>query len=197
MSRRHRDELPLSQRQVPETLRARVRPPVVVILGSPTEVVNLLANHGASDATCYQMDLYQAERVRQELAEANLSAKVVALPDLWNLPADFQTAIYLPARGGERELKIDMVEQAFHVLRPGGALVVWSSHETDPFFPTLLKKVFGRVHEHRSDPDAVLWAPRVGDRPRRRHEMTFQARVLGGPSCRFTSRPGVFSYGRF
>ena len=103
----------------------------------------------------------------------------------------------MPARGGERELKIDMVEQAFHVLRPGGALVIWSSYETDPFFPTLLKKVFGRVHEQRMDPDAVLWAPRVGDRPRRRHEMTFQARVLGGPPCRFTSRPGVFSYGRF
>ena len=68
-------------------------------------------------------------------------------PDLWDLPADFQTAVYMPARGGERELKIDMIEQAFHVLRPGGALVVWSSYETDPFFPTLLKKVFGRVHE--------------------------------------------------
>ncbi len=52
-----------------------------------------------------------------------------ALPDLWDLPADFGTAVYMPARGGERELKIDMVEQAFHVLRPGSALAVY------PFFP--------------------------------------------------------------
>jgi 16S rRNA (guanine1207-N2)-methyltransferase len=27
--------------------------------------------------------------------------------------------------------------------------------------------------------------------------VTFQARVAGGESCRFVSRPGVFSYGRF
>jgi 23S rRNA (guanine1835-N2)-methyltransferase len=27
--------------------------------------------------------------------------------------------------------------------------------------------------------------------------VTFQARVLDGPSCRFISRPGVFTYGRF
>jgi 16S rRNA (guanine1207-N2)-methyltransferase len=27
--------------------------------------------------------------------------------------------------------------------------------------------------------------------------VTFQARIAGGPSCRFVSRPGVFSYGRF
>ena len=27
--------------------------------------------------------------------------------------------------------------------------------------------------------------------------MTFQGRVMGGPPCRFVSRPGVFAYGRF
>ena len=54
--------------------------------------------------------------------------------------------LYLPPRGGERELKIDMIEQAFHILRPHGTLLVWSPYETDPFFPNLLKKIFGRVH---------------------------------------------------
>ena len=43
----------------------------------------------------------------------------------------------------------------------------------------------------------MFWAQRDGDRPRRRHEMTFQARVAGGAPCRFLSRPGTFSYGRF
>lgn len=197
MSRRTRAALPLSRRPVPEAVRERVRPPLAVVLGSPAEVVNLLSGCGAAGAVCCQMDLYQAGKLRNALAAAGLDARVETPPDLWDLPAEFGTAAFMPARGGERELKIDMVEQAFHVLRPGGALVVWSSYESDPFFPTLLKKVFGRVHEHRTDPDAVLWAPRVGDRPRRRHEMTFQARVLGGSPCRFTSRPGVFSYGRF
>jgi 16S rRNA G1207 methylase RsmC len=197
MSRRTRRLVPLSQRAVPETVRARMHAPLVVVLGSPAEVVNLLRAADGAEAVCYQMDLYQAEKLREALAKANINAKVTTAPDLWDLPADFQTAIYMPARGGERELKIDAIEQAFHVLRPGGALVVWSSYETDPFFPSLLKKVFGRPHEVRTEINTVLWAPRAGDRPRRRHEITFQARVLDGPSCRFVSRPGVFTYGRF
>ena len=197
MTRRKRGILPLSRRPVPEAVRARVRSPLAVVLGSPAEVVHLLHACPGVEVVCYQMDLYQAEKLREALAEAKFTARVETPPDLWDLPAEFQSAVYMPARGGERELKIDMVEQAFHVLRPGGALVVWSSYETDPFFPALLKKVFGRVRENRTEPDTVFWCPRVGDRPRRRHELTFQARLAEGPSCRFLSRPGVFSYGRF
>jgi 16S rRNA (guanine1207-N2)-methyltransferase len=188
---------PLSQREVPALVREKLRPPLAVVLGSPAEVVHLLAAAPDVEAACYQMDLHQAERLTAELGEPNAAARAVTLPDLWDLPAEFQTAVYMPARGGERELKIDMVEQAFHVLRPGGTFVVWSSYESDPFFPSLLKKVFGRVHERREGPDTVLWCVRQGDRPRRRHEVTFQARVAGGEPCRFVSRPGVFSYGRF
>jgi 16S rRNA (guanine1207-N2)-methyltransferase len=143
------------------------------------------------------MDLHQAERLQTELAEQSLPAKVVTSADLWDLPADFQTVLYMPARGGERELKIDMVEQAFHILRPHGMLIVWSPYETDPFFPQLLKKIFGRVHAPHQAGETVLWTQREGERPRRRHEIKFQARIAGGPSCRFVSRPGVFSYGRF
>ncbi len=200
MSRKNRSDVPLSHRPVPEEVRSRLRPPLAVVLGSPAEVVNLLSAsdaEAAAGATCYQMDLHQAERLREMLAERQLPAAVVTLPDLWDLPAEFQTVIYLPARGGERELKIDMVEQAFHILRPRGGFVVWSSYDTDPFFPALLKKIFGKAHTHQADIDTVLWSQREGDRPRRRHETTFQARVAGGPSCRFLSRPGTFSYGRF
>jgi 16S rRNA (guanine1207-N2)-methyltransferase len=201
MSRRKRADAPLSQRPVPEAVLARVRPPVAVVLGSPAEVAHLLGAcdnvTSPEDTVCYQMDLHQAERAREELAEQEVPVRVVAAADLWDLPADFQTAVYMPPRGGERELKIDMVEQAYHVLRPRGTFVVWSSYETDPFFPGLLKKVFGRAHTHTTDTDSVFWAQREGDRPRRRHEVTFQARVAGGPSCRFLSRPGTFAYGRF
>jgi 16S rRNA (guanine1207-N2)-methyltransferase len=202
MTRHKRAEKSLSNRSVPDFVAGKARPPLAVVLGSPAEVVNLLsAIPGGVETTCYQMDLYQAERLREALAERSLAAKVAALPDLWDLPADFQSAVYLPARGGERELKIDMVEQAFHVLRPHGTFLVWSPYDTDPFFAGQLKKVFGRVHNPphggEVDPETVLWCQRDGERPRRRHEVTFQVKIHDGPSCRFLSRPGTFSYGRF
>ncbi len=201
MTRRKRADRPLSQQPVPEVLAAKVRPPLAVVLGSPAEVVNLLKGLPAMPATCYQMDLYQADRLRQALAAAGLAADVVAAPDLWDLPAGFGSAVYMPARGGERELKIDMVEQGFHVLRDRGAFCVWSSYANDPFFTALLKKIFGKVHAPpqpaRGEPESVLWCLREGDRPRRRHEVTFQSRLREGPSCRFVSRPGTFSYGSF
>ncbi len=200
MSRRKRSEKPLSQTPVPESLAARARPPLAVVLGSPAEVVNLLAGLPGLPAICYQMDLHQADRLRAELAERGLEATVTVCADLWDLPADFQSAVYMPARGGERELKIDLVDQAFHVLRPGGLFLVWSPYAGDPFFPTLLKKVFGRVHtppHGQDDSQSLLWCAREGDRPRRRHEVTFQVKIGDGPSCRFVSRPGTFSYGRF
>ena len=172
MSRRNRAPLPLSRRPVPEAVRARIRSPLAVVLGSPAEVIHLLHACDGATAVCYQMDLYQAERLRDALAKTAFAATIEVLPDLWDLPADFQSAVYMPARGGERELKIDMIEQAFHILRPGGSLTVWSSYETDPFFPALLKKVFGRVHENRSKVDAVFWGNRPGDR-RREIEIAF------------------------
>jgi len=197
MTKRKRNEVPLSQRPVPELVRAKARPPLAVVLGSPAEAAHLLQECAVRDAVCYQMDLHQAGRLQEEFQERGVAARVVTAPDLWDLPAEFQTVVYLPARGGERELKIDMCEQAFHILRPGGLLVVWSSHGTDPFFQALLKKIFGRTHIQSSEPETVLWCQREGERPRRRHEMTFQARINGRESCRFLSRPGSFSYGRF
>jgi 16S rRNA (guanine1207-N2)-methyltransferase len=180
-------------REVPAVLRDRARPPLGIVLGSPAEVAHLAAALDLPQIVSYQMDLFQAERVRAEAGGVRVEAK----PDLWDLPADFQTLVYLPARGGNRELKIDMVEQAFHVLRPHGTLLVWSPYEADALFPALLKKVFGRVHSYFTGTDTVLACHRDGDRPRRRHEVTFQVRLAGGESCRFLSRPGTFSYGRF
>src|SRR5436853_274802 len=109
MTKRKRDDLPLSQRPVPELVRVKARPPVAVVLGSPAEAAHLLKECEAGEAVCYQMDLYQAERLEEELRERGLAGRVVTTPDLWDLPGEFQTVIYLPAKGGERELKIDMV----------------------------------------------------------------------------------------
>jgi 16S rRNA (guanine1207-N2)-methyltransferase len=200
MSRRKRSAKPLSQQPVPDFIPAKVKPPLAVVLGSPAEAVNALAALPGVEATCYQMDLHQADRLRALLGEANLKADVAVSADLWDLPVNFQSALYIAPRGGERELKIDMVEQAFHVLRDKGTFLVWSPYEGDPFFPAQLKKVFGKVHTppHGSEGvSSVLWCTRDGDRPRRRHEVTFQVKIGDGPSCRFVSRPGTFSYGRF
>jgi 16S rRNA (guanine1207-N2)-methyltransferase len=94
-------------------------------------------------------------------------------------------------------LKIDMVEQAYHVLRPRGIFAVLSPYRKDAFFPPLLKKVFGRVHAPTLGRSTLFWCQRDGDRPRRRHEVTFQVRLDEGRSLRFLSRPGTFAYGRY
>jgi 23S rRNA (guanine1835-N2)-methyltransferase len=187
----------MDRRAWTEIIRHKLRPPLAVALGAPGEVAELLADLEINDVTCYQMDLYQADRLRAELGRCGVAAQVVAFPDLWNLPADFQTVLYPTPLGGERSLKIDIVEQAFHVLRPRGILMVLSPYEKDQLFPGLLKKTFGAVHATSAGRGTVFWCHREGERPRRRHEVTFHARVGDGPSLRFLSRPGVFSYGQF
>ena len=200
MSRRHKIK-PLSQLELPPLIAEKTRSPVAVVLGSPSEVIHALGSLPGIEATCFQMDTFQGERLRDELAAAGLSANVVLAADLWDLPGTFQTVLFMPARGGERELKIDMVDQAYHILHQGGLLLVWSPYQTDDLFGGLLKKVFGKVHTppHGSGTDVTtcLWSVRAGEQPRRRHELTFQVKIGDGPSCRFVSRPGTFSYGKF
>jgi 16S rRNA (guanine1207-N2)-methyltransferase len=117
--------------------------------------------------------------------------------DLWDLPARHKTLLYPVPRGGERSLKIDMIEQAYHVLEPSGNLLVLSPYEKDDFLPLALKKVFKRVQAPSAGMGVLFTCRRQGDRPRRRHEMSFQVQSEFGRSLRFLSRPGVFSYGRF
>jgi 23S rRNA (guanine1835-N2)-methyltransferase len=197
-------------------LQSKVRPPVCVVLGSPRQVTNLVQAVPLGEPVLYQMDLYQAERTHEMLGEYKLGGMVATHPDLWDLGDDFQTAIFLVDPKGERILKLDMIEQAYHVLKPHGTLIVLSRQTNDDFFPTALKKIYGRVHAPQTGTGTVLWCQREEDRPRRRHEVTFH--VSGDPgaaqwhgqetvpqpetdakvsSLRFVSRPGVFSYGRF
>jgi 16S rRNA (guanine1207-N2)-methyltransferase len=179
-----------------EALRKKLRPPLAVVLGSPREVIDMLAGLQDAPATCYQMDLYQAERLREELGQCGVSAGVQTAADLWDLSADFHTAVYSLPHGGERDLKIDMVEQAFHILRPHGLFVAVSPYAHDQLLPGLLKKIFGKVHVTSSKEGSLFWCRREKERPRRRHEVTFHARIGEALSSRFLSRPGVFSYRR-
>ncbi len=176
-------------------LSTRVKPPVGIVLGSPTEVGELVSLLSVPEVVCYQMDLYQAQRLREELATRQATAQVVTAPDLWELPP-FQTLLYPAPRGGERGLKLDLIEQAFHALRPQGQLAVLSPYDQDHFFPEALKKVFRRV-QNPGNTGELLVCQRQEDRPRRRHEMVFHVSRPGEESLSFVSRPGVFAYGRF
>ena len=94
-----------------EVVRSYVRPPLAIALGSPKEIVDLVAAVAVGETICYQMDLFQAERVRHELREIGLTAEVVTAADYWDLPTRFQTILYPAPSGGERALKIDLIEQ--------------------------------------------------------------------------------------
>jgi 16S rRNA G966 N2-methylase RsmD len=178
------------------TIAGRLQPPLAIALGSPREAAELVAVANVPNPICWQLDLYQAARLREELNQRRLSGEVVVMPDLWDLTPPAQTILFPVSQGGERMLKLDVIEQAFHTLAPGGHFIVLSPYESDNVLQPALKKVFGRVHVPTGD-NALFWCRREGERPRRRHEMTFQVRVDENKSLRFLSRPGVFSYGRF
>jgi 16S rRNA G1207 methylase RsmC len=197
MTRRRQAQAALTPVDLVELFEAKLRPPLAIVLGTAEEWLPLVEMLEPDGTTAYQLDLYPAEQFRSALAENKVQGRVVTGPDLWDLPAEFQTVMYAPQPKGERELKIDMIDQAFHILRPRGNLIVLTPFEKDPFFPALLKKVFGKVHAPAVGENFVLWSQRDGDRPRRRHEMTFQVRGREGRPLRFLSRPGTFSYGRF
>src|SRR5215203_1180370 len=117
--------------------RPRLRPPVLVVLGAPRLAADLVTAVGLTDTACYQTDLHQADRLRDELRGIGTDAAAEVMPDLWALPAEFNTVVYPAPPRGERELKRDVVEQAYHVLRPRGLLVVLSPVAKDQFFPAV------------------------------------------------------------
>ena len=181
-----------------QIVASKLRPPFGVVLGSPGEVAELVQSFPEGETTCYQMDLFQAERLTEIFAHRSRCAVVETRADLWDLPLGgegFQTLIYPVPYGGERALKLDMIEQAFHVLNPHGTLIVLSPYDQDEFFPPSLKKVFGRVHAPMEGANKVFWCQRDGERSRRRHEITYHVRVDEQTSYCFVSRPGVFGYG--
>jgi 16S rRNA (guanine1207-N2)-methyltransferase len=183
--------------ELAEILASKLKPPFGIVLGSPAEVAELAGVLPSSDLACFQMDLFQAERLRAALEESGNFGEVITAPDLWDLREPLQTIVYPVPLGGERSLKLDMIEQGYHALPSGGTFAVLSPYDKDEFFPQALKKVFGKVHRPMAGKNAVLWCQRAGQRPRRRHEMTFQVRASEELSLRFVSRPGTFSYGRF
>jgi len=179
-----------------KAVRPRLDGPALVILGSPRTAADIAEAFARPGTVCWQMDRFQADRVSDELRERNIAANVVCSADVWDQPAEFNCAIFPAAQRGERELKLDVVEQAYHVLRPHGLFSVLSPVPRDQVFPPAMKKQFRRVALESSRDGTALWSTCEGTRKRRRHETTFSAKVSEGRYVDFISRPGLFTYGR-
>lgn len=181
------------------TVAGRAKPPACIALGPPWPVANLVKAIGAEGTVCYQMDLHQAGRVRDCLAEVGATAEVVTAPDLWDLGERFESVLFPASAQADRELKLDVIEQAYHVLRPGGVLLSLSEYEKDTQFAKWQKKVFGKCGESPASKHGMaFWSTKTDAAgKRRRHEVTFHAKLPDGPPMAFVSRPGTFGYGRF
>lgn len=175
-----------------------VTPPVLVALGPVWPVTELVMARKGGETTCFQFDVHQAERLREKLAQEKLTAEVVTAADLWDLPPRFRTVLFPAAAHSDYELKLDMVEQGFHVLEPGGKFVTLSEYEQDNTFARVHKRVFGKCSEApRHEFGSAFWSTREpGDRPRRRHRLTFRAKIGDRLGMSFESWPGTFSYGQ-
>jgi 16S rRNA G1207 methylase RsmC len=183
------------------TVAHRVKPPVLVALGPPWPAANLVQALALpeTEVACAQFDLHQTARVRECLAELGATAEVLGVPDIWDIPRRFNTVIFPASSHADRELKLDVVEQSYHVLNPGGLFLTLSEYEKDNQFAKWHKKVFGRCGESpASENGMAFWSTRPDEeQKRRRHEVLFHAKIGDGPSMNFVSRPGTFSYGRF
>jgi 23S rRNA (guanine1835-N2)-methyltransferase len=179
-------------------VQERTKPPYLILHGSPGLSGEILRCLPDGSATCFQFDLHQAAKLESILQDTGLTAKVVTLPDPWDLTEKFETVIYPVLQRGERELKLDLLEQSVQVLNVGGMLVSLSEYEADQLLPKLHKKHFGRCSElPASKIGSVFWSVKEHELPKRRHEMIFHARLPNQPSHEFVSRPGVFGYGKF
>ena len=178
------------------TVRPKIESPVLIALGAPWPVTQVVAALADLRVTCFQMDFFQAQRLREKLAQENLAAEVVVHGDLWDVEGTFKTILFPAAAQADRELKLDIVEQGYHLLDQGGRFITLSEYERDDVFLKLHKKVFGKCSEApRSEFGSCFWSTREGDQPRRRHQMSFRAKINDGPSQQFDSWPGTFSYG--
>lgn len=183
------------------TVAQRVKPPVCLALGPPWAVATVVkALHlPASEVTCVQFDLHQTGRVRDCLAEVGAEAEVLCLPDLWDLPQKFNTVVFPAASTSDRELKLDVLEQGYHLLLPGGVFITLSDYEKDNQFGKWQKRAFGKAAATPSSKAGVaFWSTKTDDvTRRRRHELAFHAKLGDGAPVNIVSRPGTFSYGRF
>ncbi|QVL33385.1 methyltransferase [Telmatocola sphagniphila] len=178
-------------------LKSRIKSPILVILGSPRLVCDLATHFPEFSISNFQLDLHQTQKLEIEAESRNLKIQVFTKPDLWDVPEKYPTVLFPVMKHGERELKLDMLEQSIQVLEQGGMLASLSEYERDSLLPKWHKKIYGKCSSIPAQDDCSLfWSFKDTEPTRRRHEIVFHARIKDGPSRVFRSWPGVFSYGR-
>ncbi len=176
----------------------RVAPPVLIALGPPWPVTQLAKAVGQADVTCLQFDVFAADRLREKLAQEGVAAEVVVAADVWDAPRKYRTVLFPAAAHSDKELKLDVIEQAYHVLEDGGRFIALSEYQKDVQFARWMKRMYGRCGESpKAKHGMAFWSEKQGDKPRQRHAVTFHAKVGDHPPMAFESWPGTFGYGRF
>jgi len=187
--------------QLVPIIAPHVGSPMLILPGPVWPVAELAGALAGNAVTCLQFDVHQAGRLREKLAQENFTATVVTAGDVWDVEGEFQTVLFPAVSHGDRELKIDVIEQAYHVLAPGGRFISLSDDERDSPFHKWHKKVFGGCSASpREDFGTAYWSirnPADAPREKRRHRMTYHARIGDGASLTFESWPGTFGYGKF
>ena len=175
----------------------RVAPPVLIALGPPWPVTQLAKALAPAAVTCLQFDVFAAARLREKLKQEEVAAEVVVAPDVWDAPGKYRTVLFPAAAHSDKELKLDVIEQAFHVLEDGGRFIALSEYERDVQFARWMKRMYGKCGESpRSKNGMAFWSDKHGETPRRRHAVTFHAKVGDHPPMSFQCWPGTFAYGR-
>lgn len=158
-----------------------------------------------AEAHWFHLDEYVARKVRGVLRQ-NLAAgiEVHVAPD--PPPGPFDLVALGFARGTERLLLLDLLEQAQAALRPGGRLIVATSG-SGKTLEKLVKRVFGNVvpaapvgkGSRRKGAGACFYAIRRREEPRvaeRAHVLTPTFGVgEAAVGLRLETRPGTFSHG--
>jgi len=80
-----------------DVVRSRVRPPLAIVLGSPREVVDLVAAVGVGEGSAIRWTSSKPTASAKNSGDWP-DAEVMTAPDLWDLPARFQTVLYPPPR---------------------------------------------------------------------------------------------------
>lgn len=142
----------------------------------------------------FYFDDTRAQFIEHRVREMDLPAKTVVHEDLWDL-APCKTLVWLPKRNDEYELKLDLVDQAWHALQPNGKFLVLLPTKDLGLTMPLVKKIFGTLHEYPGKKQSFFWAERNGERARRRHEIPFSAKIAKAGPFEFIGRPGVHCYG--
>jgi 16S rRNA (guanine1207-N2)-methyltransferase len=190
---------------LPESLLERMRGPLAFVNMHPDEAMQWVQALGieligkmeveGEQPTFFFFDDTRAMTLDHNLRELDIPAKTESKGDLWDLSAK-QTLVWTPQRNDERELKLDIIEQAWHALKPGGLFLVWLPTKDLVGTVTMVHKTFGRIHEIPEGDNTLLWAQRTGERSKRRHELTFTAKIAKKGPFTFVGRPGVHCYGQ-